>query len=79
MLHLQAKRQLFQQMPQKAKNLVTILVSSILMTEKKGELKWVLSFKYPVTFKKQIKVLLDSGSEVNVMSQSFALKLEFKK
>ncbi len=45
------------------------------MTDKKTEeLERVPYIWYPVTFKDQdqIEALLDSGSEVNVMSQAFA-------
>ncbi len=36
------------------------------------ELEWVSCIWYPVTFKDQIKALLDLGSKVNTMSQAFA-------
>ena len=45
------------------------------MTDKKTEeevLERVPCIWYPVTFKDQTKVLLDSGSEVNVMNPAFA-------
>ncbi len=43
------------------------------MTDKKmeEELERVPCIWYPVTFKDQTKTLLDSGSEVNAMSQAF--------
>ena len=55
-----------------AKKLVAVLATSTSVTEKKGELEWVLFIWYPVTFKDQTKILLDLGSKVNAMSQAFA-------
>ncbi len=49
------------------------------MTEKKTEkLKWVPCIWYFVTFKNLIKALLDSESEVNIISQVFASLLGLK-
>ena len=50
------------------------------MTDKKmkEELKWVSYIWCPVIFKDQIEALLDSGSKVNAMSQTFAQQLGFK-
>ncbi len=49
------------------------------MTEKKTEeLERVPCIRYPVTFQDQTEALLDSGSEVNAMSQAFALQLGLK-
>ncbi len=49
------------------------------MTEKKTEeLELVPCIRYPVTFKDQTKALMDSGSEVNAMSQAFAQQLDLK-
>ncbi len=48
------------------------------MTEKIEELERIPYISYPMTFKDQTKVLLDLGSEVNTMSQAFALQLGFK-
>ncbi len=48
------------------------------MTEKTGELERVLCIRYPIIFKDQTEVLLDSGSEVNAMSQAFAQQLGLK-
>ncbi len=43
------------------------------MTKKmEEELEWVPCIWYPVTYKDQIEALLDSESEVNTMSQTFA-------
>ncbi len=42
------------------------------MTEKTEELEQVPYIWYLVTFKDQAEALLDSGSEVNAMSQTFA-------
>ncbi len=47
-------------------------------TEEKEELEWVPCIRYPVTFKDQTEALLDSGSEVNAMSQVFASQLGLK-
>ncbi len=49
------------------------------MTQKtKKELERVPYIWYLVTFKDQIEALLDSGSEVNAMSQAFAHQLGLK-
>ncbi len=50
------------------------------MTDKKTEeeLEQEPCIRYPVTFKDQTEALLDSGSEVNAMSQAFAQQLGFK-
>ena len=76
MLHLQTKRSLCEQVSQKTKKLVAILVTSILITGKKREeeLEWVPYIQYPVTFKNQTEALLDSESEVNVMNPAFVSK-----
>ncbi len=55
-----------------------VSVNTISMTEKLEELEWILSIRYFVTFKDQTEALLDSGSEVNVMSQAFAQQLGLK-
>ncbi len=61
-------------MPWQAKKLVAVLATSTSMTDKKTEeeLKQVPCIRYPVTFKEQTEALLDSRSEVNIMSQAFA-------
>ncbi len=53
---------------------MVVSATSMLMTEKiEEELEWVLcKFWYLVTFKDQTEALLDSGSEVNALSQAFA-------
>ncbi len=48
------------------------------MTEKMEELEWVPCIQYPVIFKAQTETLLDSGSKVNAMSQTFAQQLGLK-
>ncbi len=50
------------------------------MTDKKmeEELEQVSCIWYPVTFKDRTEALLDSGSEVNAMSQAFAQQLGLK-
>ncbi len=58
---------------------MVVLATSTLMTDKKTEeLERVLCIRYPVTFKDQTEALLDSGSEVNAMSQVFAQQLGLK-
>ncbi len=53
---------------------MAVSATSMSMTDKKTEeLELVPCIWYSVTFKKnQIEALLDSGSEVNAMSQAFA-------
>ncbi len=65
-------------MPRKVKKLVAVLAASMLMTEKIEELERVPCIRYLVTFKDQTEALLDSGSEVNAMSQAFAQQLGLK-
>ncbi len=66
-------------MSRQAKKLVAVLVTSMSMTDKKTEeLKWVPCIWYPVILKDQTEALLDSGSEVNAMSQAFAQQLGLK-
>ena len=55
-------------MSQKAKKLVAILATSISITEKKEELEQVPCIWYPIIFKDQTEVLLDSRSEFNAIS-----------
>ncbi len=61
-------------MSRQAKKLVAVSATSTLKTDKKTEeeLERVPYIWYPVTFKDQTDALLDSGSEVNVVSQAFA-------
>ncbi len=70
MLHLPPKASLYYQVPRPAKKLVAVFATSMSMTDKKTEeeLERVPCVRYPITFKDQTKALLDSGSEVNVMS-----------
>ncbi len=73
MLHLQAEKSLYKQVFRKSKKLVAVLATSMLMTEKiEEELERVPCIWYPITFNDQTKALLDSGNEVNAMSQAFA-------
>ena len=53
---------------------MAVLATSMSMTEKE-ELERVSCIWYPVTFKDQTKALLDSRSEINIMSQVFAHQL----
>ena len=63
-------------MPRKAKKLVAILATSILVIEKKKEeLERIPYIWYLVTFKDQTKAVLDSKSEVNTICQAFAHQL----
>ncbi len=71
MLHLSLKGTLCKQVSQKGKKLVLVSAISMSMTEKTDELERISCIQYPVTFKDQTKSLLDSGSEVNTMSQAF--------
>ena len=62
--------------PKKIKKLVAVLATFTSVTGKtKEELEQIPCIWYPVTFKEQTETLLDSGSEVNIMSQAFAYQL----
>ncbi len=79
MLDLPSERSLYHQVSRKAKKLVAVSATSTSITDKKTEeLEWIPCIRYPVTFKNQTKALLDSGSEINVMSQAFAQQLGLK-
>lgn len=67
-------------MSQKAKKPVVVSATFMSMTEKKTEekLKWVPYILYSITFKDQTETLLDLGSKVNVMNQTFAFQLGLK-
>ncbi len=69
-------------MSRQAKKLVVVSGTSTSTTDKKTEqeLERVPCIWYPVTFKDQdqTEALLDSGSEVNTMSQAFAQQLGLK-
>ncbi len=67
-------------MPGQAKKLVAVSATSTSMTDKKTEeeLEWVPYLRYSIPFKDQTGALLDSGSEVNAMSQAFAQQLGLK-
>ncbi len=73
MLYLLSKGSLCHQVPRQAKKLVVVSATSTSMTEKKTEeeLEQVPCIWYSNIFKDQTKALIDSGSEVNVMSQAF--------
>ncbi len=75
MLHLSSEKSLCEQLPWQAKKLVVVSAISTSMIEEKEELEKVPYIWYPVIFKDQTKALLDSGSEVNIMSQAFAHQL----
>ncbi len=65
-------------MSRKVKKLVAISATSTSMTEKTEgtkKLKYVSCIQYPIIFKNQTKALLDSRSEVNIISQVFAHQL----
>ncbi len=52
---------------------MAVSATSMSMTDKKTEeLELVPCIWYPITFKDQTEALLDSGREVNAMSQAFA-------
>ncbi len=64
---------------QTSQKLVAVSATSTSMTDKKTEeLEQVPCIRYSVIFKDQTKALLDSGSEVNAMSQVFAQQLGLK-
>ncbi len=69
-------------MSRQTKKQVAVSATSTSTTDKKTEeeLKWVPCIWYPVIFKDQdqTEALLDSGSEVNVMSQAFTQQLGLK-
>ncbi len=82
MLHLSSEKPLCYQVSRQAKKLKAVLATSTTMTDKKTEeeLERVSCIRYPVTLKDQdqIEALLNSGSEVNAMSQAFAQQLGLK-
>ena len=56
-----------------------VLIISVPVTDGGEKVVRVLYIHYPVRFhKKQVKALLDSSSEVNVMNLNYAWKLDFK-
>ena len=58
---------------------MAVSATSTSTTDKKmEELERVPCIWYPVTFKNQTKALVNSGSEVNIISQVFAQQLGFK-
>ncbi len=59
---------------------MAVSATSTSITDKKTEveLEQVPCIWYPVTFKDQTEALLDSGSEINAMSQVFAQQLGLK-
>ena len=63
----------------KAKKLVLVLVTSMLMTSLRTEaLERVFYIYYPVQFKKnmaEVRTLIDSKSEVNAIASAYAKKL----
>ena len=73
MLYLQTKRLLRKQVPQKAKKLVAVLATFMLITGKKTEeeLEQVSCIWYSVTFKDQIEALLNLRSKVNAINPDF--------
>ncbi len=66
-------------MSRQAKKLVAVSATSTSTTDKKTEkLEQVPCIWYSVTFKDQTEALLDSGSVINAMSQTFAQQLGLK-
>lgn len=69
-------------MSQKAKKPVAVLAISISMTETMEklelELEQIPCIGYLVIFKNQTKAIMNSESEINLMSQVFAFQLGFK-
>lgn len=74
------KRPYFEELPKNSKKLVSILATFMLVidsTEKVVRVPWI---NYPIYFQEiqeQIRVLLDSGININTMSLTFAWKLVF--
>ena len=82
MLELQSEKALFECLPGTFKKLVSVSTTSSLVTETSKEddvaLQRVLYIHYPIWFKKkEVQVLIDSGSEVNAMLPAYASKLGF--
>ena len=66
-----------------AKKLVSVLAtsSSVIETNKEVTLKWLPCINYPLCFQKDttgVRALVDSGSEVNVMTPTYTTKLGLK-
>lgn len=58
---------------------MAVLTISMSMTVRKTEeLEQVFCIKYPVIFKDKTEASLDSESEVNIMTQTFAHQIELK-
>ncbi len=55
-----------------------VLAASTSMLKRTKELERIPCIQYLITFKDQINALLDSGSEVNAISQAFVQQLGLK-
>ena len=76
MLQLLKEGLFFEELPETSKKLVLVLTISVPVTDDSKKVVRVLCIHYPVWFQeKQVKALLNSGSEVNAMSPIFAQKL----
>ena len=84
MLQLPEERLFFEKLPGTSKKLVSVLATSMSMTDNSGKevaLKKRPCIHYRVWFQEsqeQIKALLDSGSEVNAMSPVYVKRLVLK-
>ena len=82
-LQLQQKEPLCKQLHQVFKKLVSVLATSVPVTEASQEdviaLNWVSCICYPIWFKKnKVQALINSGSEVNTITPGYASKLGLK-
>lgn len=71
MIHLQEEKLLYQQVSQKAKKQIAVLVPSISITDKKEELEQVSCIWYLMTFKNQVKTSLNLRSKIIAINQAF--------
>ena len=80
MLQLPEKRAFFEELPWIFKDSVSVSTTSMPMIDGSEEIVKVPYIHYPVQFKKgqeQIRVLLNSNSEINAISLAFTQKLGF--
>ena len=69
----------FEELPGTSKKLVSVLTTSVSLTDGSEGVVKVSCIHYPVRFQEeQVRVLLDSGSKVNTMSPAYAEKLGLK-
>ena len=80
MLELQPKRALFECLPKSFKKLVSVLTTSLSVTETSKEddvaLQRILCVHYPIWCKKkEVQALIDSDNEVNAMTPAYTSRL----